>query len=572
MKTIIRFFCYYFVLGLMAACSFERMDYPSTYSHTSDTSSQIIEYDSDSGIFLQKQDDPFAINNLIKARQTLLEGAGTQTLTKAEYEEVSNTELAVTHHALTVYPKSLKEVAQIESTAGVNVSYYPFNYRILPNNEKGQTKTFCEEYHGEKNPHVFEYKDVRTSHGEIIGDVIEELPVLYVVWPVGKEIPDTLDYKVDYDVSLPTQKINYIHRESIRKSLGITTLTKVEEDPDDSAGYKGLAGYIRCYDSYTLSYVGIGGLSVQAQFGSYIQYSETDINGYFYLLAEIPDYSSFLCVYSKPWYWSVRLNNSSTPVHTSFGYVQDVLGSGVQYNFNLNLYSNPSAPVNDVQRAVDYYYSSYYHDVTPAQFSPGIVIRAYNTSGSNYGETWFSSNADPYINIYNYSTYNTYEMGTTLHELGHITMYKDKGGYTNFFSSIDFLHESFACFVGWHLSESYYSDIGQTILDTFSFINPQKHQNWTSSQGSYGRYSPLYVDLMDSCNQSGYGTSYLNDSISNVPYSVIRQIMILSTTWESCKNLLSTCGGSFYTTSQIDAYTSGIDTWFNNNPSELTSY
>ena len=130
-KHYYRILLFVIMFVLTASCSFERLAPLSLDKPISDSKSPVIEYDSETGIILQKQDDPFAINNLIEAKQALLDGAGTQTLTKAEYEEVSNTELAVTHHALTVYPKSLKEVAQIESSSGVSVSYYPFNYKII---------------------------------------------------------------------------------------------------------------------------------------------------------------------------------------------------------------------------------------------------------------------------------------------------------------------------------------------------------------------------------------------------------------------------------------------------------
>ena len=576
-KHYYRILLFVIMLVLTASCSFERLAPLSLDKPISDSKSPVIEYDSETGIILQKQDDPFAINNLIEAKQALLDGAGTQTLTKAEYEEVSNTELAVTHHALTVYPKSLKEVAQIESSSGVSVSYYPFNYKIISNNVGGQITSSCESYHREKNPHEFKYKDVRTSHGEIIGDVIEELPVLFVVWPVNKEIPDSIDYRMDYDVSLPLKSFNHIHRESVRRTQGITAYTKTEEDPDDSAGYRGLAGYIRCYDDFTCSYEGVGSLSVRAQFGSYIQYSETDINGHFYLLAEIPDNASFYCVYQKAWRWSICQGNSTTPITCSFGTVQNVLGQGVQYDYNLDLHTTTNSPTNSIQRALAYYYKPFVHDITPAYFDYPIIIHSYYSQGSNSGETCFPINGNPYINIYNntYSVYPSdyYHFEILSHEMGHITMYKDVNGRSSFYSRIKFLIESYACFVGWYLCENYYNYIGCSISDDFNQQTWNKRQEWKGSLDClYGRYSPIYVDLMDAFNQRSYGTIYLDDSISGVPYSVIRQIMVLSTTWASCKSLLSTCGGSYYTTSQIDTYTSGIDTWFSNNPSELTSY
>ncbi|MBQ9309589.1 MAG: hypothetical protein IJ222_01845 [Bacteroidales bacterium] len=569
--------CFY--LLLLFECTQYKEDYSTQLDDMHANSSKLL-LDSSTGVIIKMQDDPFSLNALNHAKNELINGEGSQIFTKVKLNEISSYDLKPTHFALTVFPRSYKEISQIERNEGVNVAYYPFNYSIVGNVKEGIRGEF-DAYVAEKNPHVMKYENVlSTENDSIIPVMYDELPVLYVVWPIELEIPDTLDYRIDYEVCLPgsaqDNEDNYriIKKEAIRKTLGIAYKTKAMEDPGDSAGYKGLAGYIKCWDTHTNSYQGIGGLSVRAQFGSYIQYSETTSDGHFYLLAEIPDHSSFYCDYSKIWHWVIRLNNASSSYYYSFGSVNSVLGNGVQYNYNLNLY--PSAPhiINCVQRAVSYYYKSLAHDVTPAKFSSELFIRAFNsyTLGNNYGETYIPSNGDPYIYLYDYSNNSADIIGTTFHELGHVTMFKDKGSYTNFTSMIKFLHESFACYMGWYLSSCFYVSLGETVNDSFNYINQQKHQNWVATQTTYGRYSPLFIDLCDSYNQSISSVAYLNDDLSGMTYPIIRQLAVSSTTWDSCKSLLTASAGTYYTPAQLSQYTAGIDGWFVNNPSELTEY
>lgn len=537
-------------------------------------------HDNCTGLLLKKQTDPFSISALSEAKQSLINDYNLYSLTKAEVDGLSSYEVKATHCALTIFPKSNREVAQIEGTEGVKIAYYPFNYSIVGGYDSNNPEQY-DSYIAERNPHKMKYENVCSSECDsIIPVVYEDLPVLYAVWPVEHEIPDTLDYRIDYEVCLPNKSVehnNYyslIKKEAIRKALNRSIETKTMNEPDDSASYKGLGGYIKCFDSHTNTYQGIGGLSVRAQFGSYIQYSETTSDGYFYLLAEIPDFSSFYCVFSKIWHWVIRLNNATSSYQYSFGSVNSVLGDGVQYNFNLELF--PSSPyiVNSVQRAVAFYYKNILHDVIPAKFSSELIIRAFDSysSGDSYGVTTVSSNADPYVRINNYSSNCAYIIGTTFHELGHVTMFKDKGGYTDYISTIRFIRESFACYIGWHLSSCFYSYLGETVTDSLSFINPQKHQTWTSSQGSYGKYSPLFVDLCDAYNQSSNSSNYLNDDISGATYPFIRELEVLSTTWDSCKSRLSAYADSCNTQSQMSQFISGFETWFNNNPSELNHY
>lgn len=530
---------------------------------------QRLVYDADNGLILKMQEDPFALSNLLLAKQRILDESATLSLTKAEIDNVSSTVLKPTHYALTIFPQNENELAMLEGDTEVNIAYYPFNYSIVGNTNDGYP-VLSEQYTPAVNPHIIRYENVSSTHEGIIPEIIDRLPVIYAVWPINKNIPDSLDYRVDYEVMLPSSmndsqqnnNIRIIQKEAIRHSLGIIAPTKSENDPDDSAGYKGLAGYIWAYDNFTNSYQGVGDLTVTAQFGSYFQYSSTNTDGYFYLLAEIPDYSSFYITYSKIWHWTMRSGDSSNTVQYSYGSIQNVLGPGVQYNYNLNLYPNVIGQANHVQRALSFYYKEYLHDVTPAQFLSPIIIRVYSTTNNNILGSTNPTNP-PTIKIYNSSS--TCEViATLLHEMGHATLFHAIGCPSNGLNSYHpLLNESFAGLVGWYLCRTLYDYLNYPIPDTITDDTGDKRQGWTSSTApDTGYYSPLFVDLMDSYNQYYFNSNYVNDTISALPYSIIWQIIQSSTNWASCRNALYNLIGTYYTNSDFNNFASYYDTWF----------
>ena len=540
-----------------------------------------LSVDETCGIILKKQDDPFSLENLEKARRTLLNGESGTSLTNAEVEIITAAVMTPTHHAITIFPKDLRSISEIETTEGVRVAYYPFNQQIV-GNSTGFEGLRYKKYIPEENPHKILYSDARTSNGEAISNYCEGLPVLYAVWPIWKSIPDSLDYRIDYDVVLPSSMkieqdnelyaIRLIQKESISQSRGLSEDIKNLIELGDSSDYKGVGGYIYCSDNYTNSYQGIGGLSLRFQYGSFIVYGATSNDGSFTVTDIIPDGATFYCSYSRAWQWEIRANNSTQPVQYFFGSIEDVLGTGVQYNYNLSLYPSVTGPTNQISRAISFYFRAYPHDVTPVSLGTPIIIKAMDDNNNNQnGNTVFSSNAPPTITIYNNNVgYHAKVIGTTLHELGHVTMYYEQGGVLSIISNaVPLLFESFASYIGWYLCEYYYSWLGYSVFDSFNSISGQKRQEWDSSTPpSYGRYSPLFIDLADYFNQHSVNNSLPDDSISGVPYSIIRQVMLSSTSWSGCRSKLQEYIGNYYSSSDFSTFVAPYDLWFSSHSND----
>lgn len=118
---------------------------------------------------------------------------------------------------------------------------------------------------------------------------------------------------------------------------------------------------------------------------------------------------------------------------------------------------------------------------------------------------------------------------TTIHELGHGNMCRNKGKY-KYADTGSMIKESWASFVEWYMTPMAYRLWGHP--------NPaelgRNRQSWEKIYNDY--YSPLFIDLMDDHNQyaaKGNNPNYPNDRIKNVPATVIESIACNS---YSCKS------------------------------------
>jgi hypothetical protein len=119
-----------------------------------------------------------------------------------------------------------------------------------------------------------------------------------------------------------------------------------------------------------------------------------------------------------------------------------------------------------------------------------------------------------------------------------------------------FLQESFASYVGWYLTEKYYAELGY-IKSPGEDISGQDRQSWTPSvTGSMGYYSPLFVDLVDSFDQSSLYSTYNRDEIKSVHYATIMKIARESSDWTSCKSILREDSGPDW-----DTFFAPYDRW-----------
>lgn len=158
--------------------------------------------------FLQKQNDPYSLNNFKKALSNLAIGNTTQALTKSQTADFQSVqELSATHYALRIYPRNEHEQWQIERMDDIGISYIPFDYVQLPEDDQIRLKleagnNLSQEDELEKSGYTVVYDDLETIDSLLPSETYT-MPILYVVWPCEKPFPEGYDYKIDYEVFIP---------------------------------------------------------------------------------------------------------------------------------------------------------------------------------------------------------------------------------------------------------------------------------------------------------------------------------------------------------------------------------
>lgn len=231
--------------------------------------------------------------------------------------------------------------------------------------------------------------------------------------------------------------------------------------------------------------------------------------------------------------WTITSGNATTtPIHIPLGRVGLLwlqINNPSQRNFSL------LSEVYEIEahRAIDYYFNSEHllSDGITA-YDSGTLIHVMPEASDGYlGLAWPNNKV---IELYNSGYPQSKFMSTLFHEQGHIRHY---GKTTSFNQIASFVKESYASFIGWAIGEEYYISKGFIKPSSSYQINQQGRQTWTINSELYN-YSPLFVDLIDSYNQHTLYSAYVNDSISNTPYSVVENMALESHNLIECLDYL----------------------------------
>ncbi len=571
MKTIIKTtFTYCIVLFAFQFCAKEsRIDLPvESDLLQADLINQNVYYNEATDSFFRYQEDPYSVSNFQKAYSILLKQKKELETKGLNKEQLDAIDLSATDYALRLYPKSIKEQSEIETMEDIEVSYYPFNYTVI-NTPQGSTLQY-ESIEFDKNPYTEIVKDVYSSAGDYIESQEISLPVLYVVWPKNKPIPEKYDYTIDYEVLIPSHVIRtrsennndyikLIEKQAIDLVFNrdkLTTRSLLEVDPD-SLYYRDIAGAFTVYDNIKQANVGLENLQFRFQLGTNIITGYSVSGGNYYLSIEVPDYSTFSCSFQSS-EWKITSSGSTTPIGIYLGTIPDIMGNNPNYNHNLNFTLTHTSPVLHIHRAVNYLYNGS-HDIGVHTLSSPLWIQSsVNSNSNNSGETHSSSNSDPWIIIYNNNqSDHGVLLNTVFHELGHVMHHEACGGFSYYSNATKFIQESYATYTGWHGCCRYYNSIGYN--STFYLL---AMQYWTPNI-SNPEYSPLFIDLVDTYNQNNSSSSYLKDNISGVPASVINQIISSCNNFAACKSVLESYIGQYYTSAYYYTYIVGYGIPYN---------
>ena len=500
----------------LASCTKSELDISSAGDNTVDciTKSENAEYlyHEETGLLLKNQEDPYRIQDESKA----------------------------THFAVEFFPKTLDEYSFLSSLSadGISTSFVPFGYTPVCNitkDEASQYKAFPREV--KYSVPITSRLDNHRGDGDDIETPLPDdspLPIIYALWPIGKEIPDGIDYEKRYLVSLPPRIEGPVQQ--------ITLPIKIDT-----------------YDTKLTSYVPMGVIKVRLTRGSYTADFYTTANGTFnirplmldtsFTLSEIEQFN--VSVIYETQSYKVSRDNYTTPIQKSLGTVYSLWGS-----MNYGTYSTYTAHQTstttecEVFRAANYYYYDS-HDFSALRLSSenGRIIHVLTpVNTTDYAETLFYSNDIPTIRVYNSPSYSddNYCVGSVMHELGHVHMFYKRGGYSQYFAVAKLLRESFASYVGWNVGEEYYTSKGYVLMSG-TFLNWDHRQYWAPHSSDY--YSPIFVDLTDDYNQYN-----LTDTITGVPASVIDNMGAQCTSVLQCKTHMSNYVGTYLTSSELNLY------------------
>lgn len=523
------------------------------------------------------QKDPYALDNMQQAYDNLLAGKYASVLTRSQSSEFSGAQLLEpTHYCLKIYPRNEAEQWQIELMEDVKVAYIPFDYVQLTETEvqrvSAMTRASDANVFSEVSHHSVT-ADYTSAEGED-KTVTQVMPILYVVWPCDKPLPQQMDYVVDYPVLIPphdeattrsvtalsTIALQAVETEAISLALGIPANPQVMTMAVDER-IRTIDGKIEYYDNSLRANVPQVNLKQRVQLGSNIWDAYVNSYGIFIIKGQIPNEASYSHVFQHP-KWKITTASSTSPYIINKGLV----GTWWPYFASWSITLNPTdrLPVYRINPAVNYFYNGA-HSIKTWSYSSGIRIRAMAEESTEANGYFHSSMlSDAYITIYNNNkNITSYLAGTVLHELGHFAHYCERGSYTKFHNVHDLIKESFASYVGWHVGENYYSSLGYVKPSSGSELTGQDRQSWNPDKYTTNSkfYTPLFVDLIDTYNQGTTDSKNLDETISKLPHSIIRSIAIECTSWSSMRAKLQQYVGVYYTKDQFDEYCMPYDYW-----------
>jgi hypothetical protein len=515
------------------------------------------------GAWIVPQKDPYALENVRAAYDNLYP----QSATRADKA------LKATHYALRIFPRDEDEQWIAELDEDVRVSYIPFDYVALTEEqaqeleEAAATRAGSRPTFGEASPYTVVYDQAETVEGPIEGEVSLGMPIVYAVWPVDKALPAELDYELDYEVCIPEAETptrgagdaQALEDEAIRLALGYNVARPAAATRAGAV----LSGECWVWESLREVKGPVPGVKVKFTLGSKIVETLTDDEGRFSVeAASVPTVATWDIIFQNP-KWKITRETSAVPKNVVQG---DVYGTKNSWSAKevaeISIQIQPYDAT--IIKALNYYYYDS-HVVSKWEDTNGVRVIANNNGSNAYNGTFtYSGSSTCYITIYRNNTNDrNYLMGTVLHEIGHFVHFKERGGSQKFKLVDRLLQESFASYIGWYLTDQYYVDLGYTRSIHEDVSQQSRQFTWYSTvSGDIGYYSPLFVDLADNYDQKQYSpeSNYNSDQIKDVNFSIIGRIAREGTSWESCKNILKEYPE--IVKQGLDAFFAPYDKWY----------
>ena len=494
--------------------------------------------------------DPYRIENVKEAYEIIKSGNSSfSKISASVLEKLSDIKIEPTHYNVKIWPRTEQEQLEIEMMDGIAVSYIPFDYVQIPENElKAQAERLSKlAAYSELTKYNSVHENVQSREG--VKTFVYNLPVLYAVWPCDMPFPSGMDYEILYEVHIPdissgeTGEILSMEAERLSANVGEWG-GEVIINP---------SGYCYRYDDFLGENVPLSGLKLKFQSGSNVYETVTRADGGFSV--------------NRTFYWGINSTVVMTFQGDGWKLTKPGKTSAIVTSHGLNPLMNDIVctaeyPVYEVHSAVQYLKE------TESELSRGNYIRievSENSDSSSNGTFYSYLLGDPHIIVYNNGQSSSGYIGTTFHELGHNAMYSHKG-YTNNSKTDLFLKESYGKFSGWYLTQKYYLSLGVSEAVALNAASSQSAQSWhgiDNWDSIIFNYSPLFIDLVDDFNQRDYYLEltpncyyhgYSDDNIAGVPAEIVENIAFGSKNQDDFVNQAKKYIGVYYSQEQFDRY------------------
>lgn len=452
----------------------------------------------------KKLENPYSVSNMRKAYSELAK--------KGSLRTIEDSPVRTTHYYVRFIPKTWEEYDSLLADSTLILYQIPLDYEIL---EAGNT------YHDPSIPEnspTWQYASLKKEQSftkNIQYEILEEL------------------YIPEEDLSLSSTNTNTRTKNQSLADLLVKESLILTNNASDTAQIQNTStlktawspgGTIRVWDTRLNKYIPLVGVKIRARRWFTTHTATTNASGW---------YQTNGFKY-KPVNYSLVFETDRFDIRSgTFGQVI-IDGPKSGDNWNLDLWDGANRFYAHVFRgAYRYHYGNIGGLKRPSQgfkLKYAALDKSGKTQGLNIG-SWSFISINPNILIYRFRTggaeYTSDEVfSTTCHETCHTTHWQIMNADLIQYSQVNtFIGESWPVGVEWYITSLEYRERGisnygsEAYSNSASYPLDRAYQYWTKSIGS--DYTPIFIDLIDTFNQSLVYSSSPNDQVTGYSLSTI---------------------------------------------------
>lgn len=423
--------------------------------------------------------------------------------------------IKITHHYIVYRPKTMDDLVLLSGDSTLYLSSVPLDHEIIGSGTLYHTPS--------------EYEPETQTTG-----ITGSYTPLYTIIPISKPIPIGIEYEVLASLYMPHLLTAEVAEIAGTPFISATFGELLLEQAQYLSGYKSIddlltekvwrpTGQIQVYDTAMREYVGVPNVKVHIYNNGRDVCALTAEDGTFKMPIGERDIKG-------PVSYSVEWGSNNYMIHNTAGELAYYYcGRSTNYPLNLKITDGEAYGIATMARALSFDFydegNPFYRvsDYTSLRL-PCYYRHEYDVV-NGYGGL-FEGNGGSRITVWGLYAAGVPctskdLIGTTFHELGHVSMYLNlKRAGIKWSSYEKIIIESWAQFTGWYLVKAEYNRLGHTIFprvqrsisttegllkvyfDIPDWLNSQDMTQATFQSADRQKYyTPLFVDMMDDSNQ-----------------------------------------------------------------------